>query len=634
MKTARSLAIYALLILTLAAPILRGQARPDRPLWNAAWITDTQTPDCEWITVLTAAIRANKPKLVIHTGDTRFEWANRCAWKDVLDLMRVETPPIEFHLAPGNHDLTNGVLKLHLRRAATTGIYPLDTGLKAEGQGYYHNRVTEDATGVLWPVWNPDVAGHPAWQVAANKRPDHWQHPEIPYHYVFKRGRIRFIVCDTFCTEEQKQWLQQILQQPDDSSISILLHHKHEVNDLAEYFEGLKGKHNVKLVLTGDHHQYCHEKRDGVTYITAAGIAHGRGGDCDAMTLRVYEDRLRLDRYVVRKGFPMNPVAAPTTIWTCEGNFEDYRRPEFPHTSDERIPPRRKTATIAANLIKNGDFDNGIWYERYRGWSPSYWYQWFKRGSHVPEHAVGKSLPHSSREYVRLHMWAYAWTGGILQNVHGVEPCRMYKMTAYGFFQPKDSPEPNARIGIDPSGSLASQFSVDVSKHPAPKYDGGVGDDPKTEENDGPWFCEDTVWSDCRDYYNWGRFEVTAEAVSDVITAILYCSPQQRPSEKPIYEMNWDSVTLQEVPWPTKRLVADDAVLTPDPNFKRLTVNVLPELDSAQITWKTAFPAGASQVLYRYASETGPISSNEESQVNSRDFGLGSILGNNWGMLI
>jgi len=71
----------------------------EEALWNAAWITDTQTPEGEWITTLIARVQANKPKVVIHTGDTRFEWANRCAWRAVMTLLRTEKPPIEFHLA-------------------------------------------------------------------------------------------------------------------------------------------------------------------------------------------------------------------------------------------------------------------------------------------------------------------------------------------------------------------------------------------------------------------------------------------------------------------------------------------------------------------------------------------------------
>lgn len=619
LKVCAAVAILALALKGLARTPLPAQTDPNAPLWSAAWITDTQTPDCEWITALIARLRAEKPDIVIHTGDTRFEWANQCAWKDVMDLLLQQTPPAEFHLAPGNHDLTNGVLEAHLRRAATTGLYPLDTGLVAEGYGYYHSRVTEDAAGPLWPLWNPDVLEHPAWQVAADKKPAQWQHPEMPYHYVFKRGGIRFIVCDAFYTQEQKDWLQQILKSPDDSSLSIVLQHKHEVDDLAKYFDGLEGRHNVKLVLSGDHHQYCYEQRDGITYITAAGMAQGHYGDCDAMILRVYEDRLQLDRFVIPEGLPMKSIDGPTTIWTCEGDFTDYRRPEYSKAAVDSTPPPQRAGTIGPNLINNGDFDNGVWYERFRGWSPSHWYQWFQRGGHVPEHAVGNRLPHSSKEYVRLHMWAYAWTGGILQNVGGVEPCHVYKMTAYGFFQPADAPQPNARIGIDPSARLAQQFSADVSKHPAGKYDEGVGDDPKTDPCDGPQFSTNTVWSDYQDYYSWGKFEVAAEAKSDMITAILYCSPKQRPAEQPIYEMNWDSIVLHETPWPARRLVADDAILKPDPAFKRIVINLHPELGAAEVSWKTSIPSGASQVLYRFKS-FGAAGTDKDNVVAGKEF--------------
>jgi len=243
--------------------------------------------------------------------------------------------------------------------------------------------------------------------------------------------------------------------------------------------------------------------------------------------------------------------------------------------------------------------------EDIKGWSPTGWYQWFTRGGHAPEHAVGRypSPPHpahSGKEYVRIHMWGRAWRGGILQVVRDVEPCHYYRLTAYGFFQPKGAPEPNERIGIDLCGTLTSQFSVDVSKHPAPKYDEGVGDDPKTPAMDGLDIAENTIWSKYHDYYRWGKFEVMAEARSNTITAILYCSPKQRPSNQPIYEMNWDSVALYEMPWPAKRLVEGKSVVTPDKRVHDAIITVQPKFRTAQVTWGTKLPAGASQVLYRF----------------------------------
>lgn len=269
--------------------------------------------------------------------------------------------------------------------------------------------------------------------------------------------------------------------------------------------------------------------------------------------------------------------------------------------ADRRERKASPDCAAGPNLLFNGTFDNGIWYERFRGWSPSGWYQWFTCGGHAPEHAVGKDIPHSGKEYVRIHMWAHAWRGGLLQNVRGVEPCRWYRLTAYGWFaKTADDPRPRERVGIEPCGKLAQQFAADVTRHPAPPYNECVGDDPKTPEVDWPDLPETTVWSAYQDYERWGRFEVYAEARSDTVTAILYCDPRQRPAEQPIYEMNWDTVALREIPWPNPRLVGEGEQLKADARFENLVVNVQRTARTAQITWKTKFAAGTSQALYRF----------------------------------
>lgn len=324
MRTAKVPMVLCLLCLFLLLQTGAQEPSGQEPLWNLAWITDTQTPECEHIAALVAKVQANRPKMVIHTGDTRFEWANQCAWKTTLDLLRNEMPPLEFHLAPGNHDDEQAhTLRRILSRAATQGTYPIDTGVVAQGYGYYHNRVTADATGPFWPVWNPEIARHPNWQPGAGP----------PYRYIFRRGGIRFIVCDCYYSDEQRDWVRQQITQPDDSAVTILLQHEHIVDKLARYFEGLDGQHNVKLVLSGHDHHYLHTQRHGVTFITGAGIATGSYGDCDAMTLWVYPDRLRLDRYVLPLGAPLDAIRGPETIWEFSGGgFTPYQRPAM--TSD------------------------------------------------------------------------------------------------------------------------------------------------------------------------------------------------------------------------------------------------------------------------------------------------------------
>jgi hypothetical protein len=609
----------------------------DDPLWCFAWITDTQTPDCRWLQAVVTEVMNNDPRLVIHTGDTRFEWANQCAWRDALAMLRIETPPIEFHLAPGNHDLEHGYLKRHLRRAATEGVYTLDTGRVAAGQGYYQNRIVEYAQGEEWPVWNPEVINHPAWQTWANQPDATGEKP--PYRYVFKRGGIRFIVCDCYYSQDQRDWIRDLIVRPDDSSVSILFHHKHEANDLAKYFEGLEGRHNVKLVLTGDHHNYVYEERHGVTFITSAGMAEGHLDESDAMTMWVYEDHLRLDRHVLAKGRPMKPIEKPVTIWTCEGEFTEYKRPGTPQKlSMEEIlaapvvkeapprPERRDVArTLHPNLLYNGSFDNGVWYERFRGWAPTGWYQWFAP-VHAPEHVAEKAKPHSGNRYVRMHMWAHAFCAGLLQNVSGVEPCHYYRLVGHGFYQPPNSPGVCIQVGIDPCGALKEQFGVDVSKHPAPKYNEAIGDNPKTPEVE-PGMPDSVVWSDCAMDWSWGRFEVAAEARSDTITAILSCVSDQRDAGHPIYEMNWDTISLREVPWPTTRLVPVASFLEPDARMQKVTLTIQRDERTAQVVWRTEMPAGASQVVYRFltpgeagASQTTPSGEQPDIPIDEYPF--------------
>ena len=140
------------------------------PLWSVGIISDTQTSDRAYITSLMRRIKAEEPELVVHIGDTCFDSSNQFVLKNVADLLEGNPGGAEFHLAPGNHDMRNGALKGYLRRAATRGVFRLDTGPTFGGHSYLHSRVSAYVPGPLMPVWNPEIVNHPAWQVDVKTR--------------------------------------------------------------------------------------------------------------------------------------------------------------------------------------------------------------------------------------------------------------------------------------------------------------------------------------------------------------------------------------------------------------------------------------------------------------------------------
>ncbi|MBN2137680.1 MAG: metallophosphoesterase [Sedimentisphaerales bacterium] len=320
-----------------------------QPLWKAAVITDTQTSERDWIVALLYRLKEADPDMLIHVGDTYFEWSDQFILRAVADLISCRPEGIEFHLAPGNHDMRGGTLKFNLREAATCGIFRFDPDVTFRGENYLQSRVAVYVPEPELPVWNPEIVNHPGWQVEANARfINLGGNVAKPCRYVFKRGRIRFVVCDWEYSDDQYDWLRSVITHDDGSSATIVLHHAHHMDKLTRYFEGLEGRHNVKLVLSGHDHRYYHEKQGQITYITGAGIARS-GRDCDAMMLSVYRNYLRLDRYIIPKGASEPVVLGPDPIWMCEGDFSEYRRPES---------PRRRPA-----YVKGPESERGIFYD-------------------------------------------------------------------------------------------------------------------------------------------------------------------------------------------------------------------------------------------------------------------------------
>src|SRR3990172_10240440 len=263
------------------------------PLWKGGVIWDTQTPQREWMVALFNQLGDAEPDMVLHTGDTHFDWSGAFALRALACLLRSKPGGLEFHLAPGNHDMDGGLLKSHLRRAAIEGLFRTDRGITFKGPDYALERVSEFILNPILPAWNPEVADHPAWQVGMTTRALKKDYPDVlGSRYVFKRGGIRFIVCDWDYSKEQAEWIRDIITRPDDSSATVVLRHYHNVSQVSRYFKGLEGRHNVKLVLMGHDHSYDYEVRDGITYVRQAGIANHEG-ECDFQILGVHGDFLR-----------------------------------------------------------------------------------------------------------------------------------------------------------------------------------------------------------------------------------------------------------------------------------------------------------------------------------------------------
>ncbi|MHC4743183.1 MAG: metallophosphoesterase family protein [Planctomycetota bacterium] len=340
----RSLIVGIIMVFSSAAWGMSVEHMGTEPLWKAAVISDTQTSEREWMVSLFNQLRDAEPDMVLHTGDTHFDWSGAFALRALACLLRSKPGGLEFHLAPGNHDMSRGLVKPHLRRAAIEGLFRSDKGITFKGPEYALERVSAFVPNPILPAWNPEIAEHPAWQVGMTTSLLKKQAPDVKgSRYVFKRGGIRFIVCDWNYTKEQAEWVRQILTKPDDSSVSIMLHHYHSVSKLSRYFKGLEGRHNVKLVLVGHDHTYDYEVKDGITYVRQGGMAH-HTRDSDSLILNVYEDYLRLDRYVIPRNVKFPIVLGPEPIWICEGEFSEYERP---------VRKRHKVAYVGGSAVSS-----------------------------------------------------------------------------------------------------------------------------------------------------------------------------------------------------------------------------------------------------------------------------------------
>lgn len=251
--------------------------------------------------------------------------------------------------------------------------------------------------------------------------------------------------------------------------------------------------------------------------------------------------------------------------------------PEIPIQGEEQpfeAEPAPVQATLGDDLLINGNMEELPFY-----WKPpnhfiaGEWRRWWIGGGDIPEYDDVRSWRpqrydgHHAQVYFR---WGEPYTAGIYQRVQGVEPCRFYEFEMYGRNHSHDYTNHHARIGIDPLGRVYNTI-----------------DNPTITS-----LPDDIVWSPEQTFYfTWGRHTVTAEALDDRVTAIVYVSPNAGHG---YYDTFWDAGSLVEVSPPGGRL-PEPSTYAPTGFVENVSATAL--LDQIVITWDTAQPA-SSQVWY------------------------------------
>ncbi len=273
----------------------------------------------------------------------------------------------------------------------------------------------------------------------------------------------------------------------------------------------------------------------------------------------------------------------------------------------------------SGNLLINGDMDGGGGqYPFY--WRPTnhfvagMWYEWFWTAA-IPEFIDGGHPHHNecypvpptgrscsdmdnhSQGYIR---WGDGYVAGIYQPVT-VNPCVNYRFEIYH----KNQRDPGyiSRIGIDPTGqNLPPHAPEELDDYPdncPPDYQSECPDPGLDSLND---FPPHIVWSpEVHNVWNWQKFSITAEAVSNTLTVWTYTDA--RNVQTPPKSTYWDYASLVEVPFPDNRLPPPASM---DPSGFITNVVTQTVLDFLIIEWDTLAPA-STQVVYRFLTETTPV---------------------------
>ncbi len=259
------------------------------------------------------------------------------------------------------------------------------------------------------------------------------------------------------------------------------------------------------------------------------------------------------------------------------------------------------TKSTPGDLLRNGDMDQEGFYWRYPNhYIAGGWFEWFSTRLEIPEFTYGDRdyFIHTPPGSQRIQKWATTYAGGLMQSPT-VTPCTYYRFQAYGHSRPGNEPPPpvpvasHMRVGIEPYGWMSGRT--------IPKYDPGL----EPEE-----FPSTVFWSpEATHDFVWAPYEVTAEALSDTVTVILFSKPEVDP-ERGVWwnDTLWDTASLVEVQPPSGTILDSGRLPEPDGLITNVSIEALPH--QATVEWDTSVDA-SSQILYRVyvpISPTEPLS--------------------------
>lgn len=254
-------------------------------------------------------------------------------------------------------------------------------------------------------------------------------------------------------------------------------------------------------------------------------------------------------------------------------------------------------ATSGGDLLVNGDFEIEDPSTRGFKWYPPNhylalnWYRWWVNvwPSQIPEYddmrPSGRWPPVSGKHGQVYFKWGARYEAGIYQVVENITPCMPYEFSMYVRASGNIGTETNAKIGLDPQGT---KLTIDHVRNDL------LGWPPYMQ-----WSAEksDTL-------HVWERVAVTAEALSNKMTAVTYANPLYVGPLTPWFDTWWDYGTLYQGSFPGGRL--PEPATWNSSYIQNVGAQRLGDQDQVNVTWNSIGPA-STQVRYTVQIYSEPV---------------------------